>query len=221
MSSTLKPTAAPFIPVAPIGYDSRYQDQFSNVLRLYFVQLDNFLQSLLQNSGARFLNFPHLFASDGDTQYADGDSTPTIVGWTTVVRAEGFTLDTGTGAAISLYSGAFRLDYRLQVENSDAAPHIIYVWMRINGEDVANSCTKFTIPASTGVDSYVVCESFIEAELRGGSTIQLLWATDKAATSGGGLGVYLEAYPAQVSPFPAPAIPSAYGSITFVSELSQ
>ena len=47
--------------------------------------------------------------------------------------------------------------------------------------------------------------------------IELYWATDQAATSGGTLGVYIFADPAQVSPYARPAIPSAIGSITFVS----
>jgi hypothetical protein len=34
-------TSAPNLPIAPSEYDQRYQDQLNNVLRLYFLQLDN------------------------------------------------------------------------------------------------------------------------------------------------------------------------------------
>lgn len=34
-------TTAPNLPIAPVEYDQRYQDQLNNVLRLYFSQLDN------------------------------------------------------------------------------------------------------------------------------------------------------------------------------------
>jgi hypothetical protein len=34
-------TKFPTLPLAPIEYDQRYQDQLNNILRLYFAQLDN------------------------------------------------------------------------------------------------------------------------------------------------------------------------------------
>lgn len=37
---------APNLPVAPVEYQQRYQDQFANVLRLYFRQVDNSTQQL-------------------------------------------------------------------------------------------------------------------------------------------------------------------------------
>jgi hypothetical protein len=41
--------AAPNLPVAPPEWDRRYQDQFSNVLRLYFNRLDDFISRLTTN----------------------------------------------------------------------------------------------------------------------------------------------------------------------------
>ena len=38
--------AAPNLPLAPDQWDRRYQDQFSNVLRLYFNRLDDFIARL-------------------------------------------------------------------------------------------------------------------------------------------------------------------------------
>ena len=37
----MRPSKAPNLPIAPVKYDQRYQDMFSNVLRLYFAQIDN------------------------------------------------------------------------------------------------------------------------------------------------------------------------------------
>jgi hypothetical protein len=34
-------TKAPNLPIAPVEYNQQFQDQFNNVLRLYFNQLDN------------------------------------------------------------------------------------------------------------------------------------------------------------------------------------
>ena len=41
----LKATKAPNIPIGPVDYDQRYMDQVTNVLRLYFTEIDNFTQA--------------------------------------------------------------------------------------------------------------------------------------------------------------------------------
>lgn len=50
-NDTLFRTTAPNLPLAPVQYDSRYQEQFNNVLRLYFNQLDKILGQLMASSG--------------------------------------------------------------------------------------------------------------------------------------------------------------------------
>lgn len=49
-SIQLTRTKAPALPVAPTDYSRQYQDQFNNVLRLYFAQLDNFIAQLMASS---------------------------------------------------------------------------------------------------------------------------------------------------------------------------
>jgi len=47
-SAPIRPSKAPNLPNAPMqGYDFSYFDQYSNVLRLYFNQIDNFTQAVL------------------------------------------------------------------------------------------------------------------------------------------------------------------------------
>lgn len=45
----LNKVAPPNLPLAPYQYDSRYQEQFNNILRLYFNQLNNILGQLVAN----------------------------------------------------------------------------------------------------------------------------------------------------------------------------
>lgn len=218
MAKTIIPPKAPNLPVGPVEYEQNYQNQLNKVQRLYYNQVDNYLTSIMENSGGRYINFPHIFALDTATQYAAADNTPTVVQWDTVVRAEGFTLDAGTDAAIPTYSGAYKVDYRMLFENNDATARSVWIWLKKDGTDIASSCTKFSIPAG----NYVSATGFIELDLIGDSSLQLYWATDKAANTVGPIaGVWMDSYAASTSPFARPAIPSAYGSITFVSELSQ
>lgn len=43
-TGTLRPPKAPNLPIAPVEYAQSYQDQVLNALRLYFNQLDNYIQ---------------------------------------------------------------------------------------------------------------------------------------------------------------------------------
>lgn len=60
--------AAPNLPLAPGDYDSKYQEQFNNVLRLYFNQLDKILAQLQASSVSQTLLLPYgAFHQDGAT----------------------------------------------------------------------------------------------------------------------------------------------------------
>ena len=92
MSHTyLRFPAAPNLPLAPQQWDTRYQDQFANVLRLYFNQLSGLLQELGSDRGGYHLSFPHgAFHQDGNTTLTvvipNGISTAAI----NVASTEGF-----------------------------------------------------------------------------------------------------------------------------------
>lgn len=219
--TALRPAKAPNLPIAPVSYDQRYQDQFSNVMRLYYAQLDNFLSALMANSGGKHLSFPTLFAHSDNKQAASADNTPTEIKWSASDVIEGFTLN--EDGAVANQTGNYVIQYQLQCSNTDTNQHLVYVWLRVNGSDVESSCNKFSIPPATGAsDGYLLAYGSIGFSLHGADVIQLIWATDKAGSADEVVkGVYLEAYPNSTSPFTRPSIPSVSGSIQFVSELSQ
>jgi len=217
----LRPSKAPNLLVAPIVYDQRYIDQLTNALRLYFNQVDNVTGTVLGPDGGKYIQNPHIAASDTTDQYADGNNDPTIIKWNTLDSGTGFTLNPSY-TATCLESGVFKIDYSLQYANTANAPHDVIVWLKVNGNDVARSASKITIPArkSAGVPSYVLMYSTVTFEVETGDEIGLWWATDQAYNTTGPVdGVYMEYLPAQVLPYPHPSAPSAIGSITFVSRL--
>lgn len=175
--------------------------------------------SLFTGSG-RQINFPHIAASDSTDQYADADDDPTIVKWDTASESLGFTLNNDYTATAD-YDGVYKIDYSLQFANTDNAAHDVYVWLQVNGNDLAKSASKFTIPArkSAGDYAFVVAYSSITFDIAAGDDIGLWWATDKAySTTGPVDGVYMEYIPAQSAPpYAHPAAPSAIGSIVYVS----
>lgn len=211
---------APSLPLSPLDYDQRQQDQFQNVLRLYFNRLDGDLTALAGNQGGGLLAFPFIAASDSSDQYATGNNTPTKVRWDSADELNGWTLDPA-GFASPVKTGVYNIAYSLQLVNTDNVIHDAVVWLRVNGVDVPKSASKFTLAArkSAGVYTFTVAYSSIYFEAQADDEIELWWATEQAATSGGTLGVYMEYLPAQTVPYPHPSIPSAIGSITFVSTI--
>jgi hypothetical protein len=99
MAQTLRPTKAPNQPIAPVDYDQRFQDQFSNVLRLYFNEIDNLTQNLMQNNGGRFLNFPQGSFYDTTNQYDGSTTIPYAVRLGQTSTASGVTIGSRTVAA--------------------------------------------------------------------------------------------------------------------------
>jgi hypothetical protein len=212
---------SPALPLAQTEPSPQYTNRYSNILRLYFNQLDAAWQGVLGTNGSQYLQTPHIAASANADQIASGDDVPTLVSWDAVESISGFTLDPG-GYAIADQDGVYKIDYSLQLANTDNASHDVFVWLQVNGDLVSGSSSRFTVPArkSAGVFGFIVAYSSIEFEIAKDDEIRLWWATEKAYNPVGPVvGVYMENLPAQTLPYPRPSNPSAVGSINYVSRL--
>jgi hypothetical protein len=212
---------APSLPIPSFAYSQSQQDQFQNALRLYFNRLDDYLITLSSNQGASSLSFPFIAASDSTDQLATEADTPTVVKWNTLEAGSGFSLN-APGSATALISGIYKITYSLQFVNTDNAIHNAAVWLKVNNVDVPRSTTVFTLQArkSAGVFNFVCAYSEVVFALEAGDEMELYWAADAAfRVSPARDGIYIEALAAQSSPYIRPAVPSAIGSITFVSAL--
>ena len=217
-STSLTRTKAPALPIAPSVYSRQYGDQLNNVLRLYFSQLDNFVgQFAIGTGGGALPVLPHIAAQDSTDQYATATDTATKALWNTLDSGYAFTLNVDS-TATPTYTGVYKIDYSLQFFNTYNQIQDAYIWLQIDGVNVPGSASTFSVPNSHGgVDGALVAYSSITFNITAGQDVGLYWATNRAATSGGATGVYMHASPAQTSPFAMPSIPSAIGSIVFVS----
>lgn len=173
--------------------------------------------SLFTGLGAE-ITLPHIGASDNTDQYAGGNNTPTKVAWSTLDTSFGFTLSSNNATAT--YDGVYKIDYSLQFVNTDNVQNDVFVWMQVNGNNVAGSTTQFTVPGrkSAGVYGYICAYSTISFSVNAGDVIALYWATPQAYNPVGPVdGVYMEYVGAQTSPYARPTIPSAIGAITYMS----
>lgn len=212
---------APNLPIAPGEYEARFHEQFTNILRLYFNSIDNFSGALSGTSGGGSLQFPHIAAEDNGEQYASGNNVPTVVTWDTLVSANSFTLNVDNTATAAV-SGIYKIDYSLQMVNTDNVAHEADVWLQVNGTLISGSTSKFSLAArkSAGVYTYLTAYSSVVFSIEAGDSFKLWWETNQAYNPVGPVdGVYLDYIPAQTVPHPRPSAPSAVGSITFVSRL--
>ena len=219
---------APALPLPGRDYSSLEQTELIRVLRLYFNLLDNYFSTTVLDAfnggvGGNTITFPHIAASDSTDQIAGGNNTPTVVNWNTLDSGYLWTLNS-PGSATADVAGVYTIRYSLQFINTANAIHYATVWLKKNNSDVANSATIFTVPArkssSPGEEGYLAAYSEATFTVAVGDEIELYWATDLAGNPTTPTdGVYIFHDAAQVSPYARPAIPSAIGSISYVSAI--
>ena len=219
----VKEFTAPALPLPAQNYDLLSESDKIRTFRLYFNLLDRYLNDLttIINGGGNGLGLalPHIAASDSGDQYATADNTPTAAVWDTLNSGYFWTLQ-APGSATAQVAGVYKITFSLQFANTDNAQHDATVWLRNNGTDIPDSTTQFTLQArkSAGVPALNVGYSEVVFEVAAGDEIELYWATEKAYNPVGPVdGVYMFADTAQASPYARPAIPSAIGSIVWVS----
>lgn len=225
---------APALPFPNAIYDQRYLVDLVRVLRLYFERLDsdtpnyatsyradNFYGGLFSGDGYG-LKLPHIAASDSTDQRTT-TNTATVVAWDTLESGYGWTLNS-PGSATADIAGVYTIRYSLQFKNTSNAIHYATVWLKVNNTDVANSSTLFHVPArksnTAGQEGFLCAYSEATFTVDVGDEIELYWAVSQAdVPSTATEGIYMFHDAAQTTPFARPAIPSAIGSITFVSAI--
>lgn len=113
--------------------------------------------------------------------------------------------------------GIYNIAYSIQFKNTNNDLETIDVWFRLDGTDIANSNTRFAIPArkSTGDPSYLVAVTPIMVDIETANQyVQIMWRVSNTA-------VTIEQLPAvAASPGVTPAIPatpSVIVGVTFIS----
>lgn len=146
-------------------------------------------------------------------QTAPSTSSTAVVEFDNITQNNGIYQD-GTNAS-RIYvrdAGVYNIMYSLQLINTTNDGQYADVWFRINGTDVADSASRFGLPArkSSGDPS----------ELIGAMNIFLTLDADDYIEVAGGVsdvGVELWYSASQTTPFPRPAIPSVILTLNSVS----
>jgi len=184
----------PNLPVAPTDYQVRYQDQLTNILRLYFSQVTN------------RINSPTAHASyfDTTTQTNPVADAVNIFTYNSVVTQQAVTRGVPTSRIFVSQTGVYNFQFSAQLDKTGGSASAVYIWPRINGVNLPDSATKIVID---GPNNEIVAAWNFVLVLEANDYFELAWQSSDTNV---------------VIPYVAatgniPAIPSIILTVTWVS----
>lgn len=202
--------APPNLPLGTEQYERRFQDQYSNVLRLYFNQLRNSLAELLGNAGGKYLAFPYGGFQDNTTQTAASANVAYTITFNTTDVSNGVRVGDPTSRIIVDNAGIYNFQFSAQLDKTSGAAASVWIWPRINGTNVPDSASKVAIQGTTAES--VPAWNFV-LSMNAGDYFELMWLTDDNKV------VLKHEAAFGVAPNNVPEIPSVILTATFVSAL--
>jgi hypothetical protein len=156
-------------------------------------------------------DFDNAYGGFSDSTDQTGSiSAGTVATFNTVDVADGVTLVSGSQITVP-NTGKYNLQFSIQFKNTNNAQDDATVWLRINGVDLANSATQYTVPArkSAGIFGYNVASLTFLLDLNANDYVEIVWIP--TATT-----ITIEHLPLSVSPA-YPAIPSIIATMMQVA----
>lgn len=215
------------LPNPPSEYDPQYVRQLVRVLELYFNQLDSLTPNEAQSYTAdyfyggefhgdgRHIDFPYNQFYSNTDQTAANTYTAYAITYDGASFTDSITLSNSSRINV-VHEGVYRFDYSISLENTVNDRVDVDIWFRKNGNDIADSNSRFSVSArkSAGSASYLIAVTPFMVSLAAGDYIQIIWRTvDTGVTI-----QHLPAVAASAGVTPAiPATPSVLLSAQFVS----
>jgi hypothetical protein len=199
----LNRVVAPRLPTAPNDYEKRYHDQFADILRLYFNQVDNILGQL------RTLSVPYgAFSSDQDQTTTA--NTATLMTLNTTDFANGVSIATSKITVAT--AGIYNLQFSTQFTNANSNVKDVYIWLRQNGVNIPGSTGFVSIPGSHGgTDGHSIIGWNYFLSMTAGQYIEIYWSVPDPDVS-------IQHLAASGTPT-KPSTQSVVATMTFVSAL--
>jgi hypothetical protein len=201
----------PSLPLGTDQYERRYQDQFANILRLYFNQLQNALTEITGNAGGKYLAFPYGAFSDF-TDQTTTVNTATVMALSVTDFSNEVSLVNGSKITVA-NAGVYNLQFSVQLQNLDNAPQDVFIWLKQNGTDIAGSTGLVGMPArkSAGVPFHDIKGWNYFLSMNADDYVQIYWSTTN-------VDVTIQTYAASGTPT-KPSTASVVATLSFVSAL--
>jgi hypothetical protein len=205
MANQIDKPQTPALPLAREQYDRRDQDQYDNILRLFFNRLSNTFGSLLSTSdGGKVLYMPRGLFYSTTNQTAAATSTGYPVEFENAYIDNGVSIVNDSRITVSA-DGVYNFQVTLTFQHTNSSDCTIWAWINKNGTAVPYGGQKQSIKGNA--DRAVYWNFSIDVEA--GQYIEMYWATSSTSAS-----LYTE-----VATSPHPGIPSTVVAVSFVSNL--
>jgi len=171
----------PSLPLGTDKYERRYQDQFANILRLYFNQLQNALTEITGNAGGKYLAFPYgAFSSDQD-QTAIANTATLMTLNTTDFSNE---VRIANSEITVANAGIYNLQFSAQFQNTNTAFQDVYIWLKQNGADITGSTGFVSIPnRHAGTDGHAIVGWNYFLTMNANDHVEIYWSVPNTAVS--------------------------------------
>lgn len=205
--TTLQNPPPPNLPLSPQLWDARYQDQFANVIRLYFSRLQNITQNLLGPNGGKYIDCPNgLFFNTADQTFAATNTAYPVVFNATYLN-NAVALQSGSTSRIEVsIGGIYNFQYSGQLLSTNSSSKTVYLWIKRNNITIGYSTHAYTLSSN---NEYTEISWNFNIDIDVGEYLELeIAATDT--------NVRLDAVAATS---PHPGIPSGVMAVNFVAPL--
>lgn len=205
--SLLRQPAPPSLPSAGIAYERAYHDQFNNILRLYFNQLNNNLTAVFGDNGGQYIACPNgLFFNTADQTFA-AINTAYPVEFNATYLNNAVALQPGSTSKIEVsVGGVYNFQYSGQVKTTSSTDKNLYLWITRNGTNIGYSTHAWTFHDN---NHYAEISWNFNIDLDIGEYIELQVASDSTALR----------LDAEVATSPHPGIPSGVLAVNFIAPL--
>ena len=171
----LQRVTPPNLPLAPGEYDSQYQEQLNNVLRLYFNRLNSIVGQL------NTLSVPYgAFSSDQDQTATV--NTATLMTLNTTDFANGVSISSSKITVVN--AGIYNLQFSTQFANTNSNVQDVYIWLRQNGVNIPGSTGFVSIPGSHGgTDGHAIVGWNYFLSMAATDYVEIYWSVPNVAVS--------------------------------------
>lgn len=164
----------------------------------------------------RYLSTPYNQITSDQDQTAASVATAYAVTYNNEDYPDGISVVSNSQITFA-QSGIYNIVYSIQLKNTNNDLETVDIWLRQNGTDIANSNTRFAIPArkSTSDPSYLVAVTPIMVDITAANQyVEIMWRVSNTTVT----IEHLPAVTASPGVTPAiPATPSVIVGITFIS----
>ena len=206
-SRQLQHPAAPNLPLAGADYTRQYQDQFANVLRLYFNRLNSNLLNLFGANGGQFIDCPNGLFFDLGTYSPAAINTGYPLEFKVAYLSNAIRVVDNTKITVDI-AGVYNFQYSSAVTSTNSSLKTVWVWIRRNGTDVGYSTNEYTVSGS-GTDTIISWQFNIDLDV--GEYLEMMWAASDT-------NVQIATTP-PTPPAPHPGIPANVIAVNFIAPL--